>query len=227
MMRLRFIWSWVPVVGVLAIASPSTAAPGDEGTKATVVAQNDDPARAQQKAAKRAKVMERIRALRAWKLTEALDLDEATAARLFPILNRYDAEFATAMRESRKLRRQIRKMSRAGGAKVTTSAEDDRRLLDRLVASQRKLWDLQEARFRDVRKVLTAKQAATIFVVLPELDRRIHKQVRRALSGKGGPGAKRGRRGQRMGEPGERRERKQRSKKRAQDTVKDPFGAFD
>ena len=31
-----------------------------------------------------------MRALRAWKIVEALKLDEATSARLFPILSRYD-----------------------------------------------------------------------------------------------------------------------------------------
>ena len=35
-------------------------------------------------------VRKRVEVLKMWKLTKALDLDEKTSARLFPLLNRYD-----------------------------------------------------------------------------------------------------------------------------------------
>src|SRR6266436_154732 len=38
----------------------------------------------------RNEVLERMRALRAWRIVDALKLDEATSARLFPILSKYD-----------------------------------------------------------------------------------------------------------------------------------------
>src|SRR5687768_9598813 len=42
---------------------------------------------------RREKIKQRIRALRAYTLTEQLQLDEATAAKLFPALQKYDDEF--------------------------------------------------------------------------------------------------------------------------------------
>src|SRR2546423_693839 len=38
----------------------------------------------------RKEVLERMRALRAWRIVDELKLDEATSARLFPILAKYD-----------------------------------------------------------------------------------------------------------------------------------------
>jgi hypothetical protein len=38
----------------------------------------------------REKLRQRIESIKMWKLTQTLDLDEKTAARLFPLMNRYD-----------------------------------------------------------------------------------------------------------------------------------------
>ena len=38
----------------------------------------------------RDKVKNRIETVKMWKLTKALDLDEATSTKLFPIINKYD-----------------------------------------------------------------------------------------------------------------------------------------
>ena len=147
---------------------------------------------------KRAKIRKRIRALRAWKLTEELELNAETAARLSAILDRYDDKLEPAMTTNRELRRQMQ-------ALVDSSAPGDAqldKLIDRLAAQQQTLWDLQRARFRDVRKVLTPRQAARLMVLLPRIDRKIQRQVRRALQGKGETG------------PGERRRRKRQLRSR-------------
>jgi len=146
---------------------------------------------------KRAKIRKRIRALRAWKLTEELELNAETAARLSAILDRYDEKLEPAMTTNRELRRQMQ-------ALVDSSAPSDAqldKLIDRLAAQQQTLWDLQRARFRDVRKVLTPRQAARLMVLLPRIDRKIQRQVRRALQGKGeaGPGERRRRKRQLRG----------------------------
>jgi len=57
------------------------------------------------------------------------------------------------------------------------------RAVDALVANQRARWSLEEARFRDVRKVLTPRQAARLLVVLPAIDRRLQGQLQRAIGG--------------------------------------------
>jgi len=118
-------------------------------------------------------------------VTEALDLDEKTAARLFPIINRYDEKMAALKKQRRTLRRQLRRSLRSPG---TPDAEIDA-IVNRMVAHQKRSWKLQDERFRAVRKVLTPRQAARILVVLPQIDRQIRQQIRRAMkrgrSGKG------------------------------------------
>jgi len=130
--------------------------------------------------AKREQIKQRILAMRAWALTRELGLDEQTAGRLFPVIARYDARFARLLRERIDLRR---------AAEAAAARGDDRGLdgvIDKIVANQRALWDTEAARFQDVRKVLTPRQAARILVVLPRIDRRIQNQLRKALERRGG-----------------------------------------
>jgi len=134
--------------------------------------------------AKRARLRQRIRAIRAWRLTEALKLDEATAAKLFPILSRYDGHLVKAARQGRTLRRQLRQAVKKGVPDAQMSA-----LVDRVVAQQAAMWKLQAKRFQAVRKVLSPRQAATILVVLPQIDRAIERRIRAAMK----RGGKRGR----------------------------------
>ncbi len=141
--------------------------------------------------AKRAKLRQRIRALRAWRLTEALSLDEATAAKLFPILSRYDDQMVKAARQGRALRRQLRQAVKKGAPDAQLDT-----LVNRVVAQQKATWKLQGQRFQAVRAVLSPRQAATILVVLPQIDRAIERQIRAAMrrGGKRGHG-RRGPRG--------------------------------
>jgi len=175
-------WRILLVIVVLGAAAPARAqAPGET------------PPAGQQ--AKREKIKQRILAMRAALLTTELALDEQTAAKLFPVLGRYDDQFAKLLRESVDLRKQAQDAYQRGDDKALND------LIDKVVANQRARWDLEEARFKDVRKVLTPQQAARIFVVLPQIDRRIQNQLRRALGG-GGAGRRR-RRGGGGDEPSE------------------------
>jgi hypothetical protein len=129
------------------------------------------------------RVKQKILALRAARLTDELGLDEKTAARLFPVLAKYDDVFAKLLRDNVQLRRQ---------AQDAAARNDDRALddvVDKLVANQRARWDAQEARFKDVRRVLTPAQAARMLVVLPQIDRQIQNQLRKALGRPANAGA--------------------------------------
>ncbi len=121
---------------------------------------------------KREKVKQRIRIMRALVLTEELQLDEATAGKLAPILNRFDDEMAKLLQERNALRGELRAALDAG---------DDRRMqqaIDRLVTNQDARWDTERKRFADLRKLLTPSQSARLLDVLPEIDRRIMKGLR-------------------------------------------------
>jgi Spy/CpxP family protein refolding chaperone len=155
------------IFGLLLLAGTAAAQPGRGGGQR----------------GKLERIRQHISTMRAHRLTEALQLDEPTAGRLFALLGQYDDQFAQLLRQGGELRRELRAELSGGGA-------DDakvNRLIDGLLGNQRAMWKLQDDRFAAVRRVLTPAQAAKALIVLNEIDRAIGKQIRRAM--------KRGRRG--------------------------------
>lgn len=161
---------------VLALAVPAGAQPPG------ATPPNAPPNQAQLD--RRERVKNRIRALRAYKLTEELSLDEATAGKLFPLLARYDNEFDRLLGVRADISKRLRQASRGQDARAAD------KLIDEAVANQRAFWDLEEKRLAELRKILTAQQTARLLVVLPPLERKIENQLRKAIAAKqpGGPG---------------------------------------
>jgi hypothetical protein len=153
----------------LAITTPALAQP-----------QQQQPPAAQ--ANRREKIKQRIRALRAYTLTEQLDLDETTAGKLFPLLAKFDDEFDKLLIARADLQRRLK----ASGS-IKDPKEVDK-LVDEAVANQKQLWSTEEQRLAQLRKILTPAQTARILVVLPAMERKIQNQLKRAA--KGGPNAK-------------------------------------
>lgn len=124
---------------------------------------------------RREQIKKKIRALRAYTLTEELALDEATATRLFPALARYDDETDRLLQKRVEVQRRLRH---------TEALHDPRaveRLIDEALANQRAFWDVEERRIAELRKILTPVQVASVLVVLPALERKIQNQLRRAI----------------------------------------------
>jgi hypothetical protein len=136
-------------------------------------------------ASKREKIKRKIRALRAYTLTEELQLDETTAGKLFPVLAKYDDELDRLLQQRADIERRL-KTSASG-----TDARALDRLIDEAIANQKAFWESQERRIGELRKILTPAQTARLLVVLPEFERRIQNQLQRAI--KGGPGGHGGR----------------------------------
>ncbi len=154
-------------------------------------AQPAPPARGAQPARvdKREKIKQRVRALRAYTLTEELDLDEATAAKLFPVLAKFDDEFDKLLAARADIQRRLE------GAGSLTDPKQVDKLVDEAVANQRALWTAEDARLAQLRKILTPAQTARVLVVLPAMERKIQNQLRRAAqkpSGRGAPPASTG-----------------------------------
>lgn len=125
--------------------------------------------------AKRDRVKQRIRIMRALVLTEQLGLDDAGAAKMFPVLDRYDDEVARLLGERATLR------TRLTAARRANKPVEIGTLLDQLVANQRARWTAEEQRFADLRGLLTPEQAATLLDLLPEVDRKILRGLQRAV----------------------------------------------
>ena len=128
-------------------------------------------------AERREKIKQRIRALRAYTLTEQLKLDEATAAKLFPALAKYDDEFDKLLKARAELQRRLRDAS--------ASSSNDSKVVDALIdealANQRAIWDAEARRLDQLRKILTPAQVARLLVVLPAMERKVQSQLRKVI----------------------------------------------
>jgi hypothetical protein len=143
------------------------------GLDARVAAQ---PRRAQAAAAdRREQIKKRIRSMRAYTLTEELGLDEATAARLFPMLARYDDETDKLLERRVEIQRRLRR------ADAQRDPRGIDRVIDDAIANQRSFWDLEDKKIAELRKVLTPAQTAKLLIVLPALERKIQNQLRKAI----------------------------------------------
>ena len=145
-------------------------------------------ARADQES-KREKIREQMKAVVTAKIIEELDLDEEGAKKLFPVLDKYQDQIAALHKDNGDVRREIRKLldaDKVDDAKVNKQ-------IDKIIANRAKIATLESDMFKDVRKVLTATQAAKLVVILPMIRERLERKIRKAAGGgrgggRGGPG---------------------------------------
>ena len=124
---------------------------------------------------RREAVKKKIRAMRAYTLTEELGLDEKGASRLFPILAKWDDV------TDKLLQARVDIQRRLTSGNVTDPKQLDK-LIDEAVANQKAFWDLEDKRLAELRKVLTPAQTARLLVVLPAFERKIQNQLKRAIN---------------------------------------------
>jgi len=129
---------------------------------------------------RREAVKKKIRAMRAYTLTEELGLDEKAASKLFPILAKWDDVTDKLLQVRVDIQRRL-----TSGA--TTDPKQLDKLIDEAVANQKSFWDLEEKRLAELRKVLTPAQTARLLVVLPAFERKIQNQLKRAINRRGNP----------------------------------------
>lgn len=128
------------------------------------------------RSARRERVRQRIRAMRAWYLTEELDLDDTTATRLFPVLSKYDERLAEVHQRGVELRRALRRAM--SGPRPDQSSID--RLMDDLLTHYDNLYRVQRDRLVAVRKVMSPSQSARLVLILPRLDDAVRREIERA-----------------------------------------------
>jgi len=128
----------------------------------------------------RKEVLDRMRALRAWKIVEELKLDETTSAHLFPILARYDDQELALAAERRDIAEEIRTL-------LAAPRPDDTRLtaaINRMVVNREKRHAMKDERLKELRKVLTPVQQAKLVLLLPRLEREFAQFIRDVAGGK-------------------------------------------
>jgi hypothetical protein len=153
---------------------------GGAVTAGEAMAQSDPRARApapgplpRAQGTRRAEIKKKLMAFRAYRVTEELQLDEAGATRVFPLLSKYDLQIEQLTLE------------RLGLHKALRQGPTDPRAIDELIrrtlANRRAFLDLEEKRLGELRKVLSPSQTARLLVVLPEIEQQIKAQIRRSV----------------------------------------------
>ena len=163
------------VCGSLVLTPLAHADPPAAGSR---VAQGQPAAKSSARAKRLERITKRMRGMRAWRLTEELSLDDATAGKLFAVIASFDQKLDAINRKAANLRRQIRAEMR----KASPNKARIKQSIDQLLATYEQQYKLQRARFDECRKVLSPAQSGRLLLLLPRLDETIRKQVKRALT---------------------------------------------
>ncbi len=122
----------------------------------------------------RADAWKRIEMYRLFKLTEALQLDEDAASRLFPILQRYDHQYRTISEKKEELQRTmfLELKKNEPDRTVLTKAVDD------TLALERESMRIRTEQFKELKKILTPEQYARFLI----FDQRFRDEVGRMIN---------------------------------------------
>ena len=123
------------------------------------------------------RVRKKVEALRAWQLTEVLNLDEETSSRLFPAMRQADQERWKIEARNREL---VREMSRS----LAGPGPDPQRIdtiLDELQSNRRELVRSEERHLERVRQILSPEDAARYLMFQIRFQREIRRKAAQAF----------------------------------------------
>jgi len=124
-------------------------------------------------------IRKRVEMIKMWRLTEELGLDEKTAARLFPLLSKFDKKRMEFQRELFEHRRSIRQMETDGDEGVDYGA-----LLEKVEKAIAAIQDLEEQQRTELKKILTPEEMLK-YMAFEERFRREMQQMMRESRGRG------------------------------------------
>lgn len=175
-----------------AAAIIGTAAPSAFAQKAPPGGQHDDlighdnqPGRGGLSEEKREEIRKKIEAVRIWRLTEELKLDQNTAAKLSAYLSSFDRQRRDILRERMATMREMRstlKASKPDQPKLKTA-------LDKLEKNQRAMQEVRDKEIAGLKNILTIEQQARFLIFQQDFRR----EMQRMITGAGGNGPGRGR----------------------------------
>lgn len=132
------------------------------------------------------KVRERMRTLKMWQLTEALELDEKSSAKVFPVISEFDKkqeEHEVALMEGM---RELKQTLDKPGSDAQVQA-----LVERIEKSHRALQGLRDEQWQAMKKNLSSKQQGQYLL----FEMQFKRQMRQMMDGGGRPGGGMGDRG--------------------------------
>ena len=128
--------------------------------------------------------MEKIRAkismILMWRLTDLLELDEATGAKFYPILKEHD----TKMAELHKMTNETRMALKAELGKEKPDGDTVQKMVTTLRDLKKKMDALDDEQITKAAKVLTPVQLGKLVLFFPKLQREIQGIIQDAKRGK-------------------------------------------
>jgi Spy/CpxP family protein refolding chaperone len=141
---------------------------------------------------KREEIRKKVEAIRIWRLTEALKLEEKTAARFFPVLSSLTQRRHELLRENMEAERELRLYLEA-------SKPDEKKIkaaLDKMEKNHHEMTKLTEKEIEATKEYLTVEQQARYFLFQQDFQREMRGMIAGARGQgpgmRGGPGQGRG-----------------------------------
>jgi hypothetical protein len=176
-------FSWMAAAGLALIVAGSGPAFAEQvrGPGEPPLTEAEKSVKAARKEARerlRNEVLDQMRAMRMWKLTETLKLDQVTAAKVFPLLAQYDDKAKEIARERGEIAKEVHQQVRGGGKPDQARLKV---LIDKLLANQARRHALDEERFKALRTALTPLQQAQLLLLLPRIEDDFRARIRQAI----------------------------------------------
>ena len=154
-------------------------------------------------AAKQKNVLEQMQVVRAWKLAEALDLDDSNGPKLLATLAEYDTKLFAAHRDLRQAERALRRAFKGG----EVSDDEMERMLEDAIQKKKALDAIRYEQLEAAGKTLDVRRRVKLYNFMPKFEREIRQRFREGRRGKrhgrdgktgqgpGGPGQPPGKKG--------------------------------
>jgi len=115
----------------------------------------------------RERVRDRIGLMKMWKLTEVLDLDQETAAKLFPVMHEFDLK----QQELGIKRGETIKRMKEALDKRTSDASVLHPLIEEFKKNERDMLDMRMQRLDSLSKILSDEQIVKMIALIPRFER--------------------------------------------------------
>jgi len=179
-MRTQFLKITTAVLMSLLFVAPAWSDPGQDGA----AGEN-----------RRAEMLEKIRIVRMYSLTEALELDEATAAKLFPYLRKHDGTLETLQQNKHKSHRALRKMVKDGNFDEAAAERHFAVILEADI----EIAKTERLQLEGLKDILSTEQRVKFVTAKPSFERKIREIIREERRRRRGKQGERGQRGERGG----------------------------
>jgi len=122
----------------------------------------------------RVEAMKRIEMYRIFKLTEVLELENEDAARIFPIIQRYDSQFRQISEKKEKLLQEMHLELK----KETPDQKRLKKLVDDVLGIEREFIKVRAAQFEELKKELNGEQYARFLI----FDQHFREEINRMIN---------------------------------------------